>query len=302
MVPSQPLTCDHPAGPRPHPALDQRGWDMRCSAAGQALQRCRSGPGFADHGRRRGPGTAPQQVAWHLAGAVSSWTGVPGSRGRLSARPRHPVVVPTGPPGHGGCAGAGPTAGDAQTMGGAARLEPGTARPRQPAPPARMEVGQGGGLTAGMACQRQPPHPRAWRSGRGAGSLRVWRANGNRPARAHGGRAGDRTHCGNGAPTATRHRHGGRAEIRANLPTRPRRGCSRLVPSRHGAPTQPAPRGRPRGGAVVAQSRASSSVRSSRPRLPSDSAAACQDFRSKSAPRAARAASRPASHARSPSL
>ncbi|SCF82733.1 Integrase core domain-containing protein [Streptomyces sp. Ncost-T10-10d] len=48
--------------------------------------------------------------------------------------------------------------------------------------------------------------------------------------------------------------------------------------------------------------RASSSTRSSRPREPWDRAAMCQDLASKPAPRRARAASRPLSHARSPSL
>ncbi len=51
-----------------------------------------------------------------------------------------------------------------------------------------------------------------------------------------------------------------------------------------------------------AQRRASSSVRSSRPRLPSDRAAACHLLRSNAGPAAAFAASRPASQARSPSL
>ena len=49
-------------------------------------------------------------------------------------------------------------------------------------------------------------------------------------------------------------------------------------------------------------SRASSAARSSRPSEPCDSAAMCQALRSKSAPRACRAASRPSSQARSPSL
>ena len=55
----------------------------------------------------------------------------------------------------------------------------------------------------------------------------------------------------------------------------------------------------PRGGR---QSRASSAVRSSRPSEPCDSAAMCQALRSKAAPRACCAASRPSRQARSPSL
>ena len=49
-------------------------------------------------------------------------------------------------------------------------------------------------------------------------------------------------------------------------------------------------------------SRASSAARSSRPSEPCDSAAMCQALRSKASPRACRAASRPSSQARSPSL
>jgi hypothetical protein len=56
------------------------------------------------------------------------------------------------------------------------------------------------------------------------------------------------------------------------------------------------------GPSLPGQSRASSAARSSRPREPCDRAVMCHAFRSKSAPRARRAASRPSNQARSPSL
>jgi hypothetical protein len=69
-------------------------------------------------------------------------------RGRPPEQPRYSVVVPTGPPRDGGAGRApGRTASEAWTWGGAAGLEPGTARPPQRTPPVRDPREGGRGLT-----------------------------------------------------------------------------------------------------------------------------------------------------------
>jgi hypothetical protein len=80
-------------------------------------------------------------------------------------------------------------------------------------------------------------------------------------------------------------------------------GCAHLAGDRDGAAIEEPPVRELRdSGARAGHRRASSSARSSRPRTPSERAAMCHDESSKPVPRAAAAASRPASHARSPSL